>query len=292
MNTASSFALAGMLLVSSTASPVSAAAKTDQISIRYAPPANPEHQALYEDMKQRGALEKLQKLLSPIRLPGTLQISLDGCDGEPDAFYDYDDTAITICYEYIAELLEHMPDEAPASDISPVDTIIGPLFEVSLHEAGHALFDMLELPVLGREEDAADQLAAYILLQAGKSAARRLIAGTVYAYKIEEEKTEGCRGLEDYAGEHSTPAQRAFNLMCIAYGFDHELFSDIASEGYLPMTRAEYCDEEYEQVQYAFETLIRPHIDPRVAEQIRDGTWVCESRANGASENCLLEPLK
>ena len=292
MNVASSFALAGMLLISSLASPASAAAKTGQISIRYAPPSNPAHQALYEDMKQRGALEKLQKLLSPIRLPETLRISLDGCDGEPDAFYDYDETAITICYEYVAELLEHMPDEAPPSSIAPVDTIIGPLFEVSLHEVGHALFDMLDLPVLGREEDAADQVAAYLLLQVGQSAARRLIAGTVYAYKIEEEKAEGCRGLEDYVGEHSTPAQRAFNLMCIAYGFDHELFSDIASEGYLPMTRAEYCDEEYEQVQYAFETLIRPHIDPRLVEQIRDGTWLCENRDDDAAQSCLLEPLK
>ena len=46
-----------------------------------------------------------------------------------------------------------------------------------LHEAGHALFDLLEVPLLGREEDAADQLAAYYVLQFPKEIKRRLILG-------------------------------------------------------------------------------------------------------------------
>jgi len=292
MKTALALSIAGMVLVTVVMMPAFAASNIDRVSIRYVPPKNPTHQLVYTEMKQRGGLEKLQKLLSPFRLPSTLRISLDGCDGEPDAFYDYDDTAITICYEYIAELLENMPKETTPSGIAPFDTVIGPLFEISLHEVGHALFDMLNLPVFGREEDAADQVAAYILLQFGESEARRLITGTVYAYNIEEKKTDRCRTLEDYASEHGTPAQRAFNLLCIAYGFDKKLFSDIASKGYLPKTRAEYCEEEYEQVQYAFETLVHPHIDLDLAEKIRDGTWLCESQSNSASEKCLLAPEK
>jgi hypothetical protein len=54
----------------------------------------------------------LQILLSPFRLPETLRISLAGCDGEPDAFYDY--AAITICYEYVYQLWEDMPQERAA----------------------------------------------------------------------------------------------------------------------------------------------------------------------------------
>jgi hypothetical protein len=37
-----------------------------------------------------------------------------------------------------------------------------------LHETGHAVFDLLEVPVLGREEDAADLFSAYIMLHFGK----------------------------------------------------------------------------------------------------------------------------
>jgi hypothetical protein len=270
MKTALALAVAGMILVTALAMTVFAASKANRVSIRYVPPKNPAHQQIYTELKQRGALEKLQKFLSPYRLPKRLRISLAECDGEPDAYYD--DAAITICYEYIYELLENMPQEATPSGIAPIDTVIGPLFEVSLHEFGHALFDMLELPVFGREEDAADQLAAYILLQFGESDARRLIGGTAYAYHIDEKRIDRCRTMEDYAGEHSTPAQRFFNVLCIAYGADTKLFAEIVSNGYLPDARAEYCEEEYEQVQDAFDMLVLPHIDPALAEKILDST--------------------
>jgi hypothetical protein len=206
----------GMFLVTAMTTTAFAASKVNRVSIRYVPPKNPAHQEIYTELKQRGALEKLQKFLSPFRLPRTLRISLSECDGEADAFYE--DAAITICYEYINELLENMPEETTPAGITPSDTIIGPLFEVSLHEFGHALFDMLELPVFGREEDAADQVAAYTLLQFGESEARRLIAGTAYTYHMDEGNADPCRSMEDYASEHGTPAQRFFNVLCIAHG--------------------------------------------------------------------------
>jgi len=272
MKTSLVLMIAGMVLTATMATTAFAASKTDRISIRYVPPKNPEHQLFYTQLKQRGALEKLQKLLSPIRLPRTLRISLEGCDGEADAFYDY--AAITICYEYIDELWQNMPKETTPSGIEPFDTVLGPLYEASLHEFGHALFDMLDLPVFGREEDAADQVAAYLLLLFTDSEAYRLITATVRTYGTDEKKAGGCRSLEDYANEHSTPAQRAFNLMCMAYGADKKLYSGFVSKGYLPKVRAEYCYEEYEQVQEAFETLVHPHIDFVLAKSLKDVTWL------------------
>ena len=264
--------VSGMILVSAFSTTAFAASKPNRVSVHYVLPKNPVHQKIYVDLKRRGAFEKLQEFLSPIRLPEKLRISLAECDGEADAFYE--DAAITICYEYINELWENMPEETTPGGTAPIDTVIGPLFEVSLHEVGHALFEMLELPVLGREEDAADQVAAYIMLQFGEVEARRLITGTAYAYKIDEDRSAPCRPLEDYANEHSTSAQRVYNLLCIAYGADTNLFADFVSKGYLPKARAEYCEEEYEQVQDAFEILIRPHLDPVLAEKVLNNSWL------------------
>ena len=134
--------------------------KVNRVSIRYVTPKNPEHQLVYTQMKQRGALEELQTFLSPLLLPRTLRIRLADCDGEADAFYD--SASITICYELIAELWVNMPEETTQAGIDPIDTVIGPLFEIALHEVAHALFDLLRLPVLGREEDAADQVAVFV----------------------------------------------------------------------------------------------------------------------------------
>jgi hypothetical protein len=275
MKTTLTLAVACVVLVTAMTGTAFAASKTNQISIRYVPPKNPAHERIYTEMKQRGALEKLQKFLSPIRLPRTLLVSLEGCDGEADAWYDY--AAITICYEYVYQLWEDAPQETtPVFGIAPIYTVIAPLYEVSLHEFAHALFEMLELPVFGREEDAADQLAAYILLQFGKTETRWLIIGTAYAYDIDEKRTGQYSAKEDYADEHSTPAQRFYNILCIAYGADAKLFGDIVSKGYLPEGRAEYCDEEYEQVQEAFKKLVLPHIDSVLAEEIMGRTWLPE----------------
>jgi hypothetical protein len=278
MKTTLALAAASMLLVTANALVCSAAPKTNRVEIRYVVPKNSAHRWIYEELKERHALEKLQEFLSPFLLPMTVKLSVAGCDGEADAFYDDEDAAITICYEYIDDLFKNRPKKTTPAGIAPIDAVIGPFFDTSLHEFAHALFDIFELPVLGREEDAADQVAAYIYLQLGKDEARRLIMGTAYAYLTEAKGDDAPltpeEFLEDFAGEHSTPAQRAYNVLCIAYGADPKVFGDFVTRGYLPKDRADGCEEEYEQVQDAFETLIGPHIDPALAKQILDKTWL------------------
>jgi Putative metallopeptidase len=268
--------LASMFLVTATATTALAASKTYQVSIRYVPPENPAHQQIYQDLKERRALEKLQDFLSPFRLPRTLEISLAGCDGEDDAYYG--DDAITICYEYVEKLWKNMPAKTTPAGIAPMDTVIGPFVDTSLHEFAHALFDMFNLPVLGRVEDAADQVAAYIYLQLGQAEARRLITGTAYAYLTDARSDDAPltpkEFAEDFAEVHGMPQQRAYNVLCIAYGADTKLFGDFVTKGYLPKERAEVCEEEYEQVQDAYEELVTPHIDEALAKEIFNRTWL------------------
>jgi hypothetical protein len=95
-------AVSGMFLVTATTMTAIAASSTNRVSVRYVLPTNPAHQQIYEDLKERRALEKLQELLSPVQLPRTLNFSVAGCDGEADAFYG--DDAITFCYEYLVYL--------------------------------------------------------------------------------------------------------------------------------------------------------------------------------------------
>jgi len=235
------------------------------------PPENPEFQHIYTLLKdERHTLEKLQEFLSPFRLHRPVEISLTECDGEAEAWYG-DDT-ITICYEYVDELWRNMPAE-PTAGIQPLDTVVGPFFDTVLHEFAHALFDDLYPPILGREEDAADQVSAVIYLQLDKTEARRLITGTVYAYIVEVEDTEP-PSLVEFADEHGTAEQRRFNLLCMAYGSDPEWFEDVATWGGLPEERAEVCEEEYENIVHAFDTLIGPRIDQDLAEKVYKKTWL------------------
>ena len=249
-----------------------AAGRANRVTVSYVPPKNAAHQPIYEQLKEVSFLEKLQQFLAPFRLPRALLVKVEGCDGDANAFYEND--VITVCYEYIEDLRKTMPAETTAAGVAPIDALVGPLFDTSLHEFAHALFEMLRLPVLGREEDAADQVSAYIMLQLGKVEVRRLIGGVAYAYKTEAEAATKPPTMTHFADVHGTPAQRFYNVLCIAYGADKQLFGDIVEKGYLPKDRAEDCEDEYKQVAYAYEKLIGPHVDRARAKKAFDKRWL------------------
>jgi hypothetical protein len=256
---------AGLIVWALTASICSAAAqsKTRQIRIEYVRPTNLVHLPIYEQMKEARVLEYIRDMLGSIRLPRPLPFRLTGCDGEANAWYD--NGAITVCYEFIEEILKNAPTRDLPLGITKSDTIAGPLLDVFMHEAGHAVFDMLQVPLFGREEDAADQFSAYIMLQYDKARARGIILGSAYQYAADIRQPQVTLALKKFADEHGIPAQRFYNVLCIAYGADPKLFADVVERGYLPKERAESCEDEYRQVNFAFKTLISRHVDSRLA---------------------------
>jgi len=244
--------------------------RADQFRISYVAPKNPAHEPVFRLLKERQTLEKFKNFLSPIRLPRPLLLKLEGCDGDSNAWFDGD--AITVCYEYIEDAIRNAPNETTAAGITRIDAIIGPTIEVFLHEVGHAVFDYLEVPVFGREEDAADAFASYVLLQFAKSDARRLIGGVAYTYRLEASQPSTKKN--PFADEHGLPAQRFYNVLCIAYGADPKLFADLVEKDYLPKERAEGCSDEYDQVTRACTKLIRPHIDQGRVKRVRAKRWM------------------
>jgi hypothetical protein len=269
MKTLLAIATTLFLIITTSAMPALAKTKSNQIKIEYQLPKNPEHQEIYKLFKERNVLERLKKFLSPFRLPMPVKFVMTGCDGNASA--EYGDGEIVFCYELVDELFNNRPKETTPAGIEPMDTVIGPFLDTTLHEFAHALFDMLFIPILGREEDAADQVAAYIYLQLNDGEVRRLVLGTVYNYLVIQtdtpDSTQSAKEfLEESSDTHSLPSQRAYNLLCVAYGAKPKLFSDVVSKEYLPKERAEVCKEEFEQLQQAFEDLIEPHMDLEVVD--------------------------
>src|SRR4029077_4459392 len=179
---------------------------------------------------------------------------------------------VTVCYEYINELLQNAPQETTPEGVTRVDAVVAPTLDTFLHEVGHAVFDYLRVPVLGREEDAADQFSAYFLVRFAKDDARRLVAGVAYAYQLEASQPSTKKN--PFADEHGLPAQRFYNVICIAYGADSKLFADLVDKKYLPSERAEGCADEYDQVIRALNKLIGPYIDQTRAKQVRAKQWL------------------
>jgi hypothetical protein len=257
-------------------------AKSNQIQYKYVRPTDPSHQTIYDQMKQGRALELLQQLLRPLRLPYPLTLKVASCDGVPNAWYESE--TVTLCYELLAVILKNATTRDLPAGVSKADTILGPALDVFLHETGHAVFEMLRIPILGREEDAADQFSAYVMLRLGKSEARRMILGAAYLRAKELPEPEPASARDKFSDEHSLPAQRAFNVLCIAYGADKKLFSDIVKNDILPRQRAEICDIDYDDLTFAMTTLIAPHIDKTAARKFHEA-WTRTVSARRARLN-------
>ena len=100
--------------------------------------------------------------------------------------------------------------------------------------------------------------------------------------------------MKQFADAHGTPAQRFYNLLCIAYGADAQLFGDMVEEAHLPKERADDCKDEYLQVALAYEKLIGPHIDHVIAKELFDKAGCLTQRygcrAERRSRNELSQP--
>lgn len=228
-------------------------------------------------LEERQVLERFGRLLTPLRLPQKLSLTAKTCH-DPNAFFDRKELSIIICYEFIPNiiLLALKQQDAPkegksqsvlkSADITKDDVEVGGLAFALLHEVGHMVFHYYNVPLFGRNEDAADQVAAFLALKFSPPLAQRLIkggAGFLYGDGAD------LQSLAHFADEHGSPTQRLANVFCMAYGHSPEAYQYIIGPQLLSKARADGCAEEYRQVERAFAKTVEPHIDKDKVEALK-----------------------
>ena len=124
-----------------------------------------------------------------------------------------------------------------------------------MHEMGHLLISELQLPVLGREEDAADQLGFMGLFLLQQEQHRddfyaKLMDVADY-WRLEWQSAERSGTEIPVWDSHALDAQRFYNIACLAYGSDPDRLDWVLEVSGLPVERALYCPEEYAQAAHA-----------------------------------------
>jgi hypothetical protein len=175
-------------------SPASPELHNPKISIEY---KEPKYLGIYQRVKARRILERLDQLLSPLQLEHPLKLTIDQegdiCGGDyPNSYYSPDEYTVHICYNWFAMLeneasVRRYDDPEQFNVRTPGlmpgftrgEVIVGGTVGVVLHEIGHAIRHNLDIPRLGREEDTADQMAGFIMLQFGSEVALPAIKGTI-----------------------------------------------------------------------------------------------------------------
>ena len=284
-----------------------------KIQILYEEPKNPQFRPHYDKLRQRKVLETLQAFLSPLKLDKTLTIKTAECGGSPYAPYR-SGGPVTICYEYVDLVESCLPGEKGLKSPQPFPDLFanlgrigpvlvtramaaeGPFVEQALHEAALGVFDLLEVPIWGRRDDAADFLAAYLMLQFGTDVARKTVYGTAYFLnQLDMLNRSHIMDNADYlSGIHPTIRQRYYNILCIALGSDPIEFSTFIAVGRnptvvdLPLERLASCSgtrladarkspgTDYDLVAAAFGELILPSVDLDLLKKVQGTKWLAD----------------
>jgi putative metallopeptidase DUF4344 len=232
-------------------------------------PANANYLPIYVRLKKLQVLEELQQFLTPLKLPRKLTVQVDQC-GAPYRAYKPGGPA-TICYE-LAEQIEAAAGKADPSMKEMV--LVGTFVQAVFHEVAAGVLDVLQAPVWGRRDDAADRLAGFIMLQFGEEVARQTVIGTAVFLESSGKNWTG----KEFANATSPEAQRYFNFLCMAYGGAPKTFEFLVKpndkqQTILPQDRADRCRDEYAQVRKAFNLRIMPYVDPDLLVKVKSARW-------------------
>lgn len=213
------------------------------------PPELLDYATVIRDM---GVVEEvLAEVNGALRMPRQVPVVFDAC-GQPNAFYSAEDKAVVFCYEFLA-LFDEMFSQLDMSDEEVFESTVGATVFFLLHEIGHALVDVLEIPITGREEDAVDDLAALILIEveAQDDLLTAADAFDLLAIQVEESGEE-----PSYWDEHSLSVQRAYAMACVLFGSDPEEYAELVDPELLPEERARRCPAEFEQKSRSWDQLL------------------------------------
>jgi hypothetical protein len=236
--------------------PSFAGVKESGYRVSYTKSKNPYFDSIRELMEQQKIFEAVvDSLNQTFTLPRVVDVQLTDC-GAINAFYEPKTYRLIMCYEMIGSFIELFKPIAKSDEELFAD-VFGGTFFVFLHEAGHSLVHLLNLPITGREEDAVDQLATIFLLFGGDDGVNAALAAAQRFYISGENAISKDLPFWD---EHSLGQQRFYNIACLIYGSNPEKYVGLVSDSLLPKERAIRCDAEFAQASNSWKTLLKPYI--------------------------------
>lgn len=153
-----------------------------------------------------------------------------------------------------------------------VEFVTGNVLFVLAHETGHALISVFEIPVIGREEDAADALATVVSLKMANSFADRVVKNAARGWFLSDQRDTKDGSPTPFYDEHGLDLQRAYYIVCLLVGGDPAKFTDLADEVKLPKQRQHTCQFDYSNASWSWEQVLKPHMrkpdDPKTKIEV------------------------
>ena len=148
-----------------------------------------------------------------------------------------------------------------------VEFVVGNMLFVLLHEMAHVHVTEMGLPVLGREEDAADAYATIALIKMGSEFSHGVLVQAAKSWFLSAERDERQGHRLSFYDEHGLDRQRGYQIVCLMVGSDPEKFGELADLVKMPEERQETCQGDYSNALYSWDLVLKPH--RRAADQAK-----------------------
>jgi hypothetical protein len=166
--------------------------------------------------------------------------------------------------------------------LARIEFVFGNTLFVTTHELGHALVSEMDLPVLGREEDAADDFAILTALRIGDSLSHRVLVEAAKGWFLSAQRDKKKGDAPYYYDRHGLNEQRAYQIVCLMVGSDPVKFKDLADETKLPPERRRSCGWDFDTAVRSWLRVMAPH--RRAPDQPKTRIDVVYGEAKGVLE--------
>ena len=164
----------------------------------------------------------------------------------------------------VAEMFQKDPrynrGKTPKQIQDGVEFVTGNVLFVLGHETAHALISVFEIPVIGREEDAADALATIVSLKMSNAFADRVVTNAARGWFLSDQRDRQEGVPTPFYDEHGMDLQRAYNIVCLLVGGKPDTFKALADEVKLPEDRQKSCHFDFSNASWSWEQVLRPHM--------------------------------
>jgi len=241
----------------------------DNVIVRYQQTSDIQLQSIVKRLQSDSGIQDTLSLMnSEFIFEQPLTIVFGGDDGP---LYDPATNDILIPYTFLDEVelrfkaVNYAGDDNGKTDPAAInqavmDVVIHTLF----HELAHALIANHELPIVGKEEDAADNLAAVLSIEYFENGAEIAISAAELFYLEGDEVTEFEEA--DFWDEHSLDLQRYYATLCHVYGSDDVNYAYLLKDTGFSAERGDFCISEYDTIANNWLTLLAPYMTPVTSE--------------------------
>lgn len=229
-------------------------AQNGRIKVTFIAPKSPISKAMHDSFANdptHGVQVMMDGIANAFKLPRDIDV-IFAETGEVNCWYNPEKHHVIMTYDFmefiVKDAVQNKNTEAEA-----IQYATGAIMFTLVHELGHALIGEMDVPVVGREEDAADEFATMLMLDCGPMGQDVLSSAADWFGMMS-------RHQKDLAfwDEHSLDQQRLFNILLLMYGHSPDKYSTFVSM-LVPRNRMAKALHEYKVKEHRWEKLLTPY---------------------------------